>query len=191
MSNIKSSATRKTKLDGSPTWDQLHAPFRYNLTDPDVYYAVAGLTTQLGISNISTVAAQLLDFALAMSDQGLVEWALRCNPTSDHLRQQLTWEKTNLWTQEIKPDRDRKQRQLTAAPARQRAWFGFRWGQERHARVKLLAEEYGCSLGKMVTLLLAYALDEYRAGHVQLVLQPVSPGDVTDDEPDHSVSPTV
>ena len=44
MPNIKSSATRKTRLDGSPTWDQLHAPFRYNLTDPDVYYAVAGLT---------------------------------------------------------------------------------------------------------------------------------------------------
>ena len=190
MPNIKSSTTRKTKLDGSPTWDQLHTPFRYDLTDPDVYYAVTGLTTQLGISNISTVAAQLLDFALEMSDQGQVEWALRYNPTPDHPHQQLTWEKTNLWTQEIKPDRDRKQRQLTAAPARQRAWFGFRWGQERHARVKLLAEKYGCTLGKMATLLLAYALDEYRAGHMKLVLQPVTPGDVTDDVPDHSVSST-
>ena len=191
MSKTNSSAKCKTKQDGSPTWDQLHAPFRYDLTDPDVYYAVAGLTTQLGISNNSTVAAQLLDFALEMSDQGQVEWAVRCNPNPGQSLQHLTWEKTNLWTQEIKPDRDRKQRQLTAAPARQRAWFGFRWGQERHARVKLLAEEYGCALGKMATLLLAYALDEYRAGHVQLVLQPVSPGDVTDDEPDHSVSPTV
>ncbi|MEI7847076.1 MAG: hypothetical protein WCK35_14855 [Chloroflexota bacterium] len=44
MPNIKLSATRKTKLDGSQTWDQLHASFRYNLTDPDVYYTVAGLT---------------------------------------------------------------------------------------------------------------------------------------------------
>ncbi len=180
MSKTNSSAPSKTKLDTSPTWDQLHAPCRYDLTDPEVYYAVAGLTTQLGVSSISTVAAQLLDFALEMSDQGQIGWAARPDPIFGHLRQELTWEKTNLWTQEIKPDRERKQRQFKA-PARQRPSFGFRWGQERHARVKFMAGKHGCTLGKTVTLLLAFALDEYRAGHVKLVFQPVGSGNILDE----------
>ncbi len=167
---------RKTKLDGSPTWDQLHAPFRYDLTDPEVYYTVAGLATQLGVRSISTVAAQLLDFALEMSDLGQVEWTVRNNPVSDPTRLQLTWEKANLWSQEIQVDRERKQRQSTA-PARQRTPFGFRWGRERHTRIKDLAGQTGCTVGQMVTRLLAYALEEYRAGHLKLVLQPLAAGD--------------
>ena len=180
MSKTNSSAPSKTKLDSSPTWDQLHPPCRCNLTDPDVYYAVAGLTTQLGISSISTVAAQLLDFALQMSDQGQIGWAARPDPIPDHLRQELTWEKTNIWTQEIKPDRERKQRKLKVL-TRQQPSFGFRWGKERHTQVKFLAGKHGCTLGKMVTQLLAFALDEYRAGHVKLVFQPVDSGDVLDE----------
>lgn len=178
MSKANSSAPRKTKLDGSPTWDQLNAPFRYDLTDPDVYYAVAGLATQLNVSNISIVAAQLLDFAMTMSDQGQVGWAVRAKPTPDHLRLQLKWEKASNWPQEVKLDMERKERQRKlAASARQRTPFGFRWGRERHNRIKFLAGEYGCSLGQMVTLLLAYALNEYRAGHLKLELLPVASGD--------------
>ena len=166
---------RKTKLDGSPTWDQLHAPFRYDLTDPEVYYTVAGLATQLGVRSISTVAAQLLDFALEMADQGQVNLKVNANRIPIQPRQQLVWEKANLWTQEIKPDRERKQRRrrLTDAASKPAA-FGFRWGKERHARVKSLAEQHGCTLGETVTRLLAYALTEYRAGHLKLDFQPAA-----------------
>jgi len=182
VSKTNSSVPRKTKLDGSPTWDQLHAPFRYDLTDPEVYYAVAGLATKLGVRSISTVAAQLLDFAMEMSDQGQVGWAVRRNPTPDQLPLQLTWEKANLWTQEIQPDRERKKHQRQpAALERQRTPFGFRWGRERHTRIKYLAGQYGCTLGQMVTLLLAYALEEYRAGHLKLDIQPVTSAELSDD----------
>ncbi len=164
-----------TRPAGIPTWEQRHASFRYNLTDPEVYYSVAGLATQLGASSISTVAAQLLDFALEMVDQGQVNLKVSANRLSGQPGQQLIWEKANLWNQEIKPDRERKQRRRSLVDqASSPAAFGFRWGKERHVRAKSLAGQHGCTLGEMVTRLLAYALAEYRAGHLKLVFQPTA-----------------
>jgi hypothetical protein len=181
--NVKSSGTllvRKTKKDGSPTWDQTHAPFRYDLTDPEVYYAVAGIATSLGINNISTVAAQLMDFALTMYDRGQIRMEARPNPNPYSTRMVLTWEKADGWAREIKPDRERKQRQRKLiAPERKRTPFGFRWGRDTHNRLKVLAESYSVPLGALVTRLLAYAIDEYRNGHLRLDLHHVALRDVS------------
>ena len=181
--NVKSSVSnqsRKTKKDGSPTWDQTHAPFRYDLTDPDVYYSIAGIATSLGINNISTVATQMMDFALAMYDQGQIWMQSRPNPDVHSTRMLLTWEKVGNWPQEVKPDRERKKRlRKMIAPARKRAPFGFRWGHEIHNRLKALSAQYDCTLGAMVTRLLAYAVEEYRCGHLKLDLQYVATRDVS------------
>lgn len=181
--NVKSSVpnqSRKTKKDGSPTWDQTHAPFRYDLTDPDVYYAISGIATSLGINNISTVATQMMEFSLAMHDKGKIWMQSRPNPDVHSTRMLLTWEETSAWPQEVKPDKERKKRQRKLiAPARKRAPFGFRWGREIHARLKALAEQYDCALGAMVTRMLAYAVNEYRFGRLKLDLQHVALHDVS------------
>lgn len=170
---------RKSKKDGSPTWDQLNAPFRYDLTDPDVYYAVSGIATKLGVNNISTVAAQLMDFALSMYDQGQIRMESHPNPNPKSTRMVLSWERIQTWSQEVKPDRTRKLRQQKLiAPPRKQSSFGFRWGREVHNRLKDLAAEYRVPLGAMVTRLLAYALDEYRHGQLKLSVQDVASQDV-------------
>lgn len=170
---------RKTKKDGSPTWDQLNAPFRYDLTDPDVYYNVSGIATKLGVNNISTVAAHLMDFALAMYDQGQIRMASHPNPNPKSTRMILSWERTQTWGQEVKPDRNRKQRQKKLiAPPRKQASFGFRWGREVHNRLKALAADYRVTLGAMVTRLLAYAVDEFRYGRLKLNIQDVASQEV-------------
>jgi hypothetical protein len=171
---------RKTKKDGSPTWDQLNAPFRYDLTDPDVYYDVSGIATKLGINNISTVAAQLMDFALTMCGQGHVVITTSPNPNPKSTRMILIWEKMQTRSQEVQPDRTRKQRQKKIiGPPRKRTPFGFRWGRDIHTRLKELADDYHAPLGAMVTCLLAYAVNEYRAGRVKLSVQHVATQDVS------------
>lgn len=170
---------RKTKKDGSPTWDQVNSPFRYDLTDPEVYYSVSGIATKLGINSISTVAAQLMDFALAMYDQGQIRMESHPNPNPKSTRMILTWERTQTWSQEVKPDRNRKQRQQKLiAPPREQTPFGFRWGREVHNRLKELAAEYHVPLGAMVTRLLAYAVEEYKHGRVLLSVQHVASQEV-------------
>lgn len=170
---------RKTKKDGSPTWDQVNSPFRYDLTDPEVYYSVSGIATKLGINSISTVAAQLMDFALAMYDQGQIWMESHPNPNPKSTRMILTWERTQTWSQEVKPDRNRKQRQhKLIAPPREQAPFGFRWGRPVHNRLKELAAEYNVPLGAMVTRLLAYAVEEYKHGRMLLSVQHVASQEV-------------
>lgn len=170
---------RKTKKDGSPTWDQVNSPFRYDLTDPEVYYSVSGIATKLGINSISTVAAQLMEFALAMYDQGQIRMESHPNPNPKSTRMILTWERTQTWSQEVKPDRNRKQRQQKLiAPPREQTPFGFRWGREVHNRLKVLAAEYHVPLGAMVTRLLAYAVEEYKHGRMLLSVQHVASQEV-------------
>jgi hypothetical protein len=171
---------RKTKKDGSPTWDQVNSPFRYDLTDPNVYYNVSGIATKLGINSISTVAAQLIDFALTMYDQGQIRMESHPNPNPKSTHMVLSWERIQTWSQDIKPDRTRKQRQKKLiAPPRKQSSFGFRWGREVHNRLKDLAAEYNVPLGAMVTRLLAYAVDEYKYGRLHLSLQHVASQEVS------------
>jgi hypothetical protein len=180
LKSPQSKKPRKTKKDGSPTWDQVNSPFRYDLTDPEVYYAVAGIATQLEINNISTVAVQLIDFALAMYDQGKIWMESHPNPNPKSTQMVLTWEKIQTWSQPIKPDRTRKQRQKNLiAPPRKRTPFGFRWGRDVHNRLKSLAAEYNVALGAMVTRLLAYAVEEYSCGRLKLSLQAIASQEVS------------
>lgn len=176
--NIKTATTqpaRKTKKDGSPTWDQSHAAFRYDLTDPDVYYGVSGIATSLGVNNISTVAEQMMDFALTMAERGRVWMQAHPNPDPHSTSMLLTWEDGPGFPKDVKPDRERKKRQQKMiAPARKRSSFAFRWSRQIHNRIKTLAAEYHCTLGAMVTRLLAHAIDEYRWGRLKLNIQYVA-----------------
>ena len=174
-------APRKSKRDGSPTWFQQHPAFRYDLTDPQVYFAISGIATTLKINNISTLAATMMDYALAMYDQGKVPMQSSVNPNQGSARMTLTWERASGWAQEVKPDYERQQRRrkLIAAPRHRSKSGWFRWTRETHERIKALAAQYDVAQGAIVTRLLEYAVDEYRAGSVKIGIQMVASRDVS------------
>jgi len=156
------------------TWHQQHPAFRYEIK-PDVYGAVAGITTALKVNNISTVAETMMDYALTMYDEGKVPMESGINPNKNGTRMVLTWEHGDGWQKEVKPDKDRKKRRnkLISAP-RQFSPFGFRWARATHERVKALAAKYDVTLGEMVTRLLEYAANKYRDGSLKISIQMVA-----------------
>lgn len=173
-------AQRKSRPDGSPTWHQEHPVFRYELTSPDVYSLVAGVATALKVNNISSVASTLMDFALTMYEQGKVAMTAQVNPNHASAHMTLTWERAEGWSQEVKPDRNRaKRRNLVSAPRERKASGWFRWPRETHQRIKALATEYDVPMGAIVTRLLEYAIDEYRAGHLKINVQMVATRDIS------------
>ena len=157
------------RRQGNRNWERTNPARRY-LIAVDVRDAVAALAEVL-MENVDPVASLLFDYAEACHARGTLKLKPRLNPKGR--KHTLAWEEadtepTQLPTRRVgqKKKTDTRFRSLKGQTA------AYRFGAERHTKLKTIADAYNLRLADILTAFFHHSLKAYQAGRLKIRREP-------------------
>jgi hypothetical protein len=153
-------------------WEKNNPARRY-LIPPTLRDEVAALAETL-VENIDPVACVLFDYAELCHRRGTLKLTPRLNPQGR--KHQLVWNETDTPTPTRPVPRKPASVHRTDTPVSHSLkgqTAAYRIGNERHEKLKLIAESYNLRLADVLSAFFLHSLDAYRNGKLNIQREPV------------------
>lgn len=151
-------------------WERRHPARRY-LIPVEVRDQVAALAEAL-MENVDSLACVLFDYADDCHRRGALKFHPRLNPQGR--KHTLTWEAGDGKLIQPLYCRGASRRKTDTHPRSLKGQTAaYRLGDERHARLKLVASGYNLRLADVLAAYYRYSLQAYRDGRLKIRRQPV------------------
>ena len=158
------------RRQGHRNWDKGNPARRY-LISVEVRDEVVALAETL-MENVDPLACLLFDYAEACHARGTLKFKPRLNPKG--FKHTLLWEEAD--TEPIQlPTRKRspKKKTDTHFHSLKGQTAAYRFGSERHAKLKAIAEVYDLRLADILTAFFHHSLQAYSDGKLKIRREPV------------------
>lgn len=151
-------------------WEKSHPARRY-LIPVQVRDEVAALAEAL-MENVDPVACVLFDYAETCHARGTLKFKPRLNPTGR--KHTLAWEEADTGPTQL-PTRRHRSVKKTDTPYRslKGQTAAYRLGDERHAKLKTIAEAYNLPLAEVLSAFFRHSIQAYRDGKLKINREPV------------------
>ena len=151
-------------------WEKEHPARRY-LIPVEVRDQVAALAEAL-MENVDPVACVLFDYADACHTRGTLKFQPRLNPKGR--KHHLSWEEASALPIQLPPRRYKEARQTdTRLHSLKGQTAAYRLGEERHVKLKTVAEAYNLRLADILGAFFRHSLQAYRDGKLKIRREPV------------------
>jgi len=151
-------------------WEKSHPARRY-LVPVQVRDELAALAEAL-MENVDPVACVLFDYAETCHARGTLKFKPRLNPTGR--KHTLAWEEADTVPIQL-PTRRHSSMKKTDTPYRslKGQTAAYRLGDERHAKLKTIAEAYNLPLADVLSAFFRHSIQTYRDGKLKINREPV------------------
>ncbi len=157
------------RRQGNRNWEKDNPARRY-LIPVEVRDEVVALAETL-MENVDPLACLLFDYADACHARGTLKFKPRLNPKGrKHI---LAWEEADTEPTRL-PTRAPAQKKKTDPRfhSLKGQTAAYRFGSERHARLKAIAEVYNLRLADILTAFFRHGLQAYQAGKLKIRREP-------------------
>ncbi|MFZ5857175.1 MAG: hypothetical protein ACOYZ6_10105 [Chloroflexota bacterium] len=151
-------------------WEKEHPARRY-LIPVEVRDQVAALAEAL-MENVDPLACVLFDYADTCHTRGTLKFQPRLNPQGR--KHHLSWEEASAAPTQLPPRRYKEARQTdTRFHSLKGQTAAYRLGEERHGKLKTVAEAYNLRLADILGAFFRHSLQAYLDGKLKIRREPV------------------
>jgi len=160
------------KRERNRRWERSNPARRY-LVSIELRDEVAALAETL-VENVDPVACVLFDYADTCHTRGTLKLKPRLNPKGR--KHMLAWEEVHTEAEpiQLQSRRHRSVRKTdTRIPSLKGKTAAYRLGEERHKKIKSIAEAYNLPLADVLTAFFHHSLRAYQDGKMKIRREPV------------------
>ena len=158
------------KQERKRAWEKAHPARRY-LIPVTLRDEVVALAETL-MENVDPLACVLFDYAEACHQRGTLKFQPRLNPQGR--KHKLVWEEGDGTPTQSLPRRHRSERKAdTVSRSLKGQTAAYRLGDERHKKLKLIAETYNLRLADVLAAFYRHSLQAYQEGVLKIRREPV------------------